>query len=132
MSIENDYLVIRVIRKMDRYNSTKYETIILQSPESQFNSFFGGYCHFDTHYKGVKLKNSTLFPKGNCAFEKERDITTLIIYSNGVNMYDTTKFFDPSENDLLGVEFRSQLKITKHDTTSSQTTSPQVVGGYTI
>ena len=102
--------------------------LIIQLPESQFNSFFEGYCHFDTYYKGVKLKSSTSFPNGNCAFEKEGDITTLIIYSNGVNMYDTTEYFDPSENDLLGVEFRSQLKIKKHDTTSSQTTSTKVVG----
>ena len=42
MSIENDYLVLRVIRKMDRYNSTKYETIIIQLPESQFINFSGG------------------------------------------------------------------------------------------
>ena len=128
MSIENDYLVLRVIRKMDRYHSAKYEAIVIQLPESQFNSFFGGYSHFDTYYKGVKLKNSTLHPNGNCMFEKEGDQSSIIIRSTGVNMYDTSKFFDPSENDLLGVEFRSQLKIKKHDTTSSQTTSTQVVG----
>ena len=38
MSTEHVYLVIRVIRKMDRYHSAKYEAVVSQLPESQFNN----------------------------------------------------------------------------------------------
>ena len=33
MSIENGYLVIRLIRKMDRYHSAKYEAIVFNYPK---------------------------------------------------------------------------------------------------
>ena len=59
----------------------------------------------------MKLKNSTLHPNGNCVFEKEGDQSSVIICSTGVNLYDTSKRIDPSENDVLGAEFRSQLRL---------------------
>ena len=79
MSIENDYVVIRVIRKMDRYHSAKYKRIVIQLPESQFASFFGSHSHFDTYYRGMKLKNSSLHPNGHCIIEKEGEYSALII-----------------------------------------------------
>ena len=76
----------------------------------------------------MKLKNSTLHPNRNCACEKEGDQSSINIRSTAVNLHDTSKFVDPSENDLLGVQFKSQVTSKKHDTTSSQTTPTQVVG----
>ena len=99
MSIVNDYLVMQVIRSMDRYHSAKYEGVIIQIPDSQYKSFFGGESEFDTYYKGVKLKNTFLHPTGNCVVQKERDITSIIISSTGVNLYDTTAELNPAEND---------------------------------
>ena len=128
MSIVNDYLVMQVIRSMDRYHSAKYEGVIIQIPDSQYKSFFGGESEFDTYYKGVKLKNTFLHPTGNCIVQKERDVTSIIISSTGVNLYATTPELNPAENDLLGVEFISRVKIKKHDTPDDRITTTQRIG----
>ena len=74
------------------------------------------------------LKHTFLHPTGNCVVQKERDYTSLIIRSTGVNLYDTTTDLNLAENDLLGVEFRSRLKIKKHDTPDDRITTTQRIG----
>ena len=58
MSIENDHMVIKVIRKMDRDN----ECIAFMMPNEQYLEFFGGNAEFETYYRGQKLSPKRGFP----------------------------------------------------------------------
>ena len=114
MSIENDHMVIKVIRKMDRDN----ECIAFMMPNEQYLEFFRGNTEFDTYYRGQKLSPKPGF-QSVCIFDYT--IGVLLILASPNNNYNTDEEHDPTQESYLGVEFRSADKIKKHTTDGGKT-----------
>ena len=106
MFVENDHMVIKVIRKMDRDN----ECIAFIMPGEQYLEFFGGRAEFDTYYKGGKLLPKPGF-QSVCKFDYHVD--ALLILASTVTTYVTDEEHDPTQESYLGIEFRSADKIRK-------------------
>ena len=114
MPIENDHMVLKVIRKMDRDN----ECIAFMMPGEQYLNFFGGIADFDTYYKGQKLIPKPGFQSA-CIYDY--NIGVLIILASSTNVYNTDEEHDPTQESHLGVEFKSTNKIKKHTTDGGKT-----------
>ena len=104
MSIENDHMVLKVIRKMDRDN----ECIAFMMPNEQYLESFGGNAEFYTYYRGQKLLPKPGF-QSLCIFDYT--IGVLLILASPINNYNTDEEHDPTQESYLGVEFRSADKI---------------------
>ena len=114
MSIENDHMVIKVIRKMDRDN----ECIAFMMPNEQYLELFGDTAEFDTYYRGQKLLPKPGF-QSVCIFNYT--IGVLLILASPNNNYNTDEEHDPTQELYLGIEFRSADKIKKHTTDGGKT-----------
>ena len=109
MSIENDHMVIKVIRKMERAD----ECVAFMLPFDQYIEFFGSSDAFETYYKGQRITPKPGYQDA-CIYDYKTGI--LIILASEFNTYNTDEEHDPTKESYLGVEFRSVNKIKKHTT----------------